>query len=325
MLRKLYWAARSTFASPPPPKPEYFSRFGGLWTDRRDALTELDRRAAADPTVAALRDKLAFFIENGYVVLERTVEPADIDAYKRDLLAAAQADSTPLVASVPVQGPQDKDVVPLAQADLDAPLTKVLDTYVHLPSALKLAFADPIVRFLSIVFDNGLLAFQGLHFERGSTQAVHQDTAYVVLENPMHLCASWVALEDVQPCSGELMYYEGSHRLPDWLYSGAFKHYNHERDKHEEHMAHLKSLVDRSEERGLKLTTFLPKKGDALIWAADLAHGGSEIGDPALTRRSLVTHYTDASTKPYYFRFLPQDRQKVVQVKPGCAFTSMYY
>ena len=147
MLRKLYWAARSTFASPPPPKPEYFSRFGGLWTDRRDALTELDRRAAADPTVAALRDKLAFFIENGYVVLERTVEPADIDAYKRDLLAAAQADSTPLVASVPVQGPQDKDVVPLAQADLDAPLTKVLDTYVHLPSALKLAFADPIVRF----------------------------------------------------------------------------------------------------------------------------------------------------------------------------------
>ena len=129
----------------------------------------------------------------------------------------------------------------------------------------------------------------------------------------------------VQPGSGELMYYEGSHRLPDWLYSGAFKHYNHERDKHEEHMAHLKSLVDRSEERGLKLTTFLPKKGDALIWAADLAHGGSEIGDPALTRRSLVTHYTDASTKPYYFRFLPQDRQKVVQVKPGCAFTSMYY
>ena len=64
MLRKLYWAARSTFASPPPPKPEYFSRFGGLWTDRRDALTELDRRAAADPTVAALRDKLATLTED---------------------------------------------------------------------------------------------------------------------------------------------------------------------------------------------------------------------------------------------------------------------
>jgi phytanoyl-CoA hydroxylase len=325
MLRKLYWSARSLFASPPPAQPEYYSRFGGLWTDRRDALAVLGRKAAQDPAVAALQGKLKFFIENGYVILEGAVPLDAIDAYRAELQAAFEADNTPLLASVPVQGPQDKDVVPLAQADLDAPLTKVLDTYAHLPSALRLSFADPLVRFLSTVFEDGILAFQGLHFERGSTQAVHQDTAYVVLENPMSLCASWVALEDVQPGSGELMYYAGSHRLPDWLYSGAYKHYNHERDKHEEHMAHLKALVDRSEEQGLKLKTFLPKKGDALIWSADLAHGGSQIGDPSLTRRSLVTHYTDASTKPYYFRFLPAERQKTVEVKPGCAYTTMYY
>ena len=49
MLRKLYWSARSLFASPPPAQPEYFSRFGGLWTDRRDALAVLDRKAAQDP------------------------------------------------------------------------------------------------------------------------------------------------------------------------------------------------------------------------------------------------------------------------------------
>ena len=90
-------------------------------------------------------------------------------------------------------------------------------------------------------------------------------------------------------------------------------------------MAHLKSLVERSGERGLPLQTFLPKKGDALIWSADLAHGGSQIGDPSLTRRSLVTHYTSASTKPYYFRFLPAERQKVVQVNPQCGHTTMYY
>lgn len=325
MLRKLYWAAKSIFSSPPPAAPEFYSRFGGLWTDRRDAAAVLDQKAAGDPAVAALHDKLAFFIENGYVILEGAVSHAAVDAYKHALQDAAQTDSTALVASVPVYGPQDKDVVPLAQADLNAPLTKVLDTYVHLPSALELSFAEPIVKFLTAVFEGGILAFQGLHFERGSTQAVHQDTAYVVLEKPMNLCATWVALEDVQPGSGELMYYPGSHRLPDWLYSGAYKHYNHERDKHEEHMAHLKALVDRSQERGLKLETFLPKKGDALVWAADLAHGGSQIGDPALTRRSLVTHYTSASTLPYYFRFLPSERKKIVKVNERCAYTTMYY
>ena len=98
MLRKLYWAVRSALASPPAPTPQYHSRFGGLWTDRRDALAELDRRAAAHPEVAALRDKLAFFIDNGYVILEGAVDPAAIDAYKSDLLTAAQTNSTPLVA-----------------------------------------------------------------------------------------------------------------------------------------------------------------------------------------------------------------------------------
>lgn len=324
-MNKLLRSARSLMTPAPVRQPGYHSAFGGLWTDRQDALEVLETKARRDPDVAALRVPLTQFINNGFAILEKAVPEAAIDAYKAELAQAAATGSTPLVASVPVYGPQDKDVVPLAQADLNAPLTKVLDTYVHLPSALKLSFADPVKRFLSIVFEDGILAFQGLHFERGSTQAIHQDTAYVVLEDPMHLCASWTALEDVQPGSGELMYYVGSHRLPDWLYSGKFKHFNHNRDKHEEHMAHLKALVDRSEERGLHLQTFLPKKGDVLIWSADLAHGGSQIVDPALTRRSLVTHYTDASTKPYYFRFLPSDRQKVVRVDDQAAYTTMYY
>ena len=65
MLRKLYWAVRSALASPTATTHQYHRRFGGLWTDRRDALAELDRRAAAHPEVTALRDNLACFIDNG--------------------------------------------------------------------------------------------------------------------------------------------------------------------------------------------------------------------------------------------------------------------
>jgi ectoine hydroxylase-related dioxygenase (phytanoyl-CoA dioxygenase family) len=201
----------------------------------------------------------------------------------------------------------------------------VLDTYVHLPAARDLIFAPPVARFLELVFEDGVLAFQGLHFERGSTQDIHQDTAYVVSEEPMKLCASWIALQDVVPGSGELIYYPGSHRLPDWLYSGQYKHYNHERDRHEEHLGHLRSLHERSKERGLELASFLPKKGDVLIWAADLAHGGSKITDPSLTRRSLVTHYTPASTSPYYFRFIPPAKRTRTPVGERCSFSTMYY
>ena len=311
-------------AAPAANPPQYYSQFGGLWVDRLDAGDVLAAKVAHDAKAAALKDKLAFFIKNGYVILEQAVAHDAIDAYQRDLQGATRGGS-PLQASVPVAGPQDKSVVPLAEADINKPLTKVLDTYVHLKSAHRLIYSRPIVDFLKLVFEENILAFQGLHFERGSTQAVHQDTAYVVLEQPMALCASWIALEDVKPGSGELIYYPGSHRLPDWLYSGTHKHFNHERDKHEEHLAHLKALNDRSLESGLKLESFLPKKGDALIWAADLAHGGSEITDTSLTRRSLVTHYTGASQVPYYFRFLPKDRQTIVQVEADCSYCTMYY
>src|SRR6202012_4631720 len=37
--------------------------------------------------------------------------------------------------------------------------------------------------------------------------------------------------------------------------------------------------------------TFLPKKGDALIWAANLLHGGGKHTEKSRTRWSQVTHY----------------------------------
>jgi hypothetical protein len=39
----------------------------------------------------------------------------------------------------------------------------------------------------------------------------------------MRLMASWVALEDIQPDSGELEYYVGSHTLEDYLFDGHHK------------------------------------------------------------------------------------------------------
>jgi hypothetical protein len=45
------------------------------------------------------------------------------------------------------------------------------------------------------------------------------------------------------------------------------------------------------EAAGLKPKRFLPKKGQALIWAANLLHGGDDHSDPEKTRWSQVTHY----------------------------------
>ena len=43
--------------------------------------------------------------------------------------------------------------------------------------------------------------------------------------------------------------------------------------------------------RGAPAEHFLARKGQALIWAANLLHGGSPQTDPTRTRWSQVTHY----------------------------------
>ena len=45
------------------------------------------------------------------------------------------------------------------------------------------------------------------------------------------------------------------------------------------------------ESQGLKRETALLKRGQALIWAANLVHGDAPRINPALTRLSQVTHY----------------------------------
>ena len=54
--------------------------------------------------------------------------------------------------------------------------------------------------------------------------------------------------------------------------------------------AYLPALHGRLAEASAPHVHALPKKGEALVWAANLAHGGAPIANPASTRRSLVVH-----------------------------------
>lgn len=287
-----------------------------MWIDRSDA----DTRIAAIATTEnrkELADRLTDFKRDGFVILRQAVPHQAIDNYIAEFDEAAKTDQDIMVS-------YGRDVFPIAGQDLHKPLLKILDTLVKLPTAMPLAFADRIVEFVEEVFDDAPLAFQSLHFEVGSTQAIHQDTAYVVLNQPRKLVAAWIALQDVEPGSGELIYYPGSHRFGEFMYPGDKKHWNPETDGDAIHDHHLNWLHVAAKENGVSTSSFLPKKGDVLIWHADLAHGGGEITDPSLTRRSLVVHYGPASSNPHYFQSVEEQRRRKVPVEKGYV-SSMYY
>lgn len=298
-------------------RPGYHSRFGGLWTDRTRASEELEERLRSGALEEDSRAELEHWIRHGYVVFPGAVPAEEVDRYRAEL--AEVWDEVDRRYQVEIDG-----VYSTLSPELRSANTKLVDAYVHSELARRLAFSPRIATFLRRVFERDILLFQSLSFERGSEQFVHQDTAYVVVSSPMELAASWIALEDVQPGSGELVYYPGSHRYDEFLFKSGARNWNRQRDGDEVHMRYRESLHEQAAERGLELERFTPRKGDVLMWSADLAHGGSAITRPGATRQSLVCHYCPADVRPYYFSY-KADRRGTREHAPGQLYASSNY
>lgn len=285
----------------------FHSEFGGLWTDRLDAKSEIKRRARAGEITLDDEVLLEQWVENGFVILPGAVEPELCALLASELEAIFREGSDTVFYQEPEAPPGQSSPVPRG---LPPSRMRLVDLYGASLSAAKILLSQRIAQFLKLVFGEAPLCFQGLTFEMGSEQGLHQDTAYVVVDRPLELAAAWVALEDVAEGSGELAYLVGSHRLPDWKFGGNSKHWDSAQHGTEDHDNWSKWLVRKSEELGFGKKLFRPVMGDVLIWSADLVHGGSPVGDRTLTRRSLVGHYCPASRTPHYFNYL-QDREKV--------------
>jgi ectoine hydroxylase-related dioxygenase (phytanoyl-CoA dioxygenase family) len=187
--------------------------------------------------------------------------------------------------------------------------------------------APKVVEFLHLLFERRALASQTLGFLRGSGQAAHQDTAYVNYSLPMQFVASWAALEDVVEGAGELFYYVGSHQIREFIYGGEFKGLNDakrlgaDRDIDDEAKKHIEDIRRQAEGMRMPKQRLMAKRGDVLLWHADLAHGGSPISTEH-TRKSIVTHYCPAEVVPLYVERQPR---AALKSHYGRAFYSTCY
>jgi ectoine hydroxylase-related dioxygenase (phytanoyl-CoA dioxygenase family) len=274
----------------------FFSCFGGLWTDRTDAAEVVAGKLARGEINLSEHDDLIHFMKHGFLIKERAANEDLISAFEHDL-DKVYSGTMPRKMTYWDKDGQHR----LEKADrkfLTERECKLIDIHSTSAAAQDLIFAPTILRFLTLVFEDTPLAFQSLQFYRGSEQGIHQDTAFVPIAGaPLEFVATWIALEDVNQGSGELLYVPGSHHLPELTFTAGGK----ECPPGDSLLSQYTIIVRKHyEDAGLKVSAFLPKRGDVLFWAADLAHGGAEITDDNLTRRSLVTHYCPASRLPGY-------------------------
>lgn len=297
-------------AQPHPSQPR--DAFGGTWIDEPDALDQLARRSYDDE----LRADLEQFIRTGVVIFRNAVAPEVIDRVVAD---TQRVHTDPARYVLKEKG---KYIDPATVPELGIG-HRVVDLYAVSSAARDAIYPERAARFLREIFGEPALAIQSISFEYGSQQAIHQDTAYVISERPLSLAATWLALEDITPGTGELIYYPGGHRFDHYLFSNEFKGWTPKRDGEEAHRAFLAQLHEQAKARGIALQRFHAKKGDILVWHADLPHGGSKLQREG-TRRSLVTHFVPQSVKANY-QHVVGDKYFELQHPSGHGFSARHY
>lgn len=176
------------------------------------------------------------------------------------------------------------------EADKTSGERRIQDAWQTDPDVKAIAANSAVLELLSKLYGRQAFPFQTLNFPVGTQQEAHSDIVHFSCLPEKFMCGVWLAMEDIHPDAGPLFYYPGSHRWP--VMSNALV-------GRRGYETSLGSAQDPFEEAWRALcaaqdahpSTFLARKGQALIWCANLLHGGSAQTDPRRTRWSQVTHY----------------------------------
>jgi phytanoyl-CoA dioxygenase PhyH len=149
-----------------------------------------------------------------------------------------------------------------------------------------LALSPAIHAVLATLYGRTPRPFQTLNFQKGTEQSVHSDTIHFNSMPSGFMCGVWVALEDVDVDNGPLVYFPGSHRFEEVTLEDVAADAD-DRD----YPRYERYIVDLIERERLEPAYGTLRKGQALIWSANLLHGGMPLRDQSRTRQSQVTHF----------------------------------
>lgn len=288
------------------------------WIDRPEGVfeEELARLRRSGKIDATTETQLRFFREHGWLRLEQAVPHALVDALLGDVEMAWR--------DLPPQLVLSKDLgVPVPMRDMvDRPefrhaSVRYLDFHNASEAAAEIMMLPIVLRFVEMCFGEPVAAMQTLLFENGSEQPDHQDFAYVHSLRPACLIGAWVALEDVSADAGPLFFWSRSHRaVSKYVFAdGSLLAEGNGPDV----AAFKKYLGDTCRELGMERVIFTPRRGDVLLWHSALVHGGMPRNNTALTRKSMVSHYTTREAYPYDRRY-PTHPPHVIERNEGVYF-----
>jgi hypothetical protein len=163
---------------------------------------------------------------------------------------------------------------------------RILEAWCFDDDVRSLAIDERVMHLLRTLYQREPIPFQTLNFDTGTEQAAHSDTLHFSCAPRRYMAGVWIALEDIDANAGPLVVYPGSHKLPelDMFDLGLPS----DRGAYGAYERAVAAILRQSR---IQPEEVLLRKGQAIVWSANLFHGAAKIREPGRTRHSQATHY----------------------------------
>ncbi|HWE50041.1 MAG TPA: phytanoyl-CoA dioxygenase family protein [Bryobacteraceae bacterium] len=261
-------------------RAEHFPYSGPYpWLDLPDAEERIEDKLREGRITEEEARQCRFWVQNGYIVVGNLFEDAILQSV---WCAYEDAARTGKIVLLPEKA-SDDDPYP----------GRFLNPHRKVGAFCQILKHPGMLHWLRVLTERQPKPLQTIAGHKGSQQGIHSDSIHMTTYPLGYLTAAWIAFEDIHPDSGPLVYYPGSHRLP-YVFSkdvgiteSEFKKEGYS-SYHAKYEPYIKGLI---EQHKIEPHYFRAKKGDVLIWHANLLHGGSARRDMQLSRKAVVCHF----------------------------------
>lgn len=247
------------------------------WLDTGDSALLAPQKENFASFPISVQQQLKDWSTNGYLILENFFDTKTVDAVNAEIEQLQQRGKLPFTYGNKLMFANKKS------------------------NLIKSIAEDPeLKKILSFILDKEIVAFQTINFINGSQQRAHSDSIHMTTYPLGYLIAAWIALEDVTQENGPLFYFPGSHQLPYLLNNDFNEGATFLTLGKKDYVDYEDVIEDLVKQKNYSRKEFLARKGDVLIWHANLVHGGAPISDKNRTRKSMVVHYYAADVIKYH-------------------------